>query len=189
METMALFEFSPTKMPVSLIWSKWSRYVRAYYYDGGSELRGYHPCYRAAFLLAAQRAFISCDSLLRPAGVSPLLFRDDLDTVAEWLPLLLAHLAFAAADNLARAAGDTFLLPLRVVKPGAVAPISDAKRLSKISICRRMPTACSSFCRDIIMIPLISVLGRVRQHNSCLDYYDRHGSSHRRSLARIWILS
>jgi hypothetical protein len=77
---------------------------------------------------------MSCDSLVRPAGVSPPFFRDDLGTVTERPPLLLAHLAFAAADNLARVAGDTFLRPLRVVRPDVVAPTSDAKRLSRASI-------------------------------------------------------
>jgi hypothetical protein len=93
---------------------------------------------------------MSCDNLLRPAGVRPLLFRDDLGAVVEWLPPLLAHLALAAADNLARVAGNTFLRPLRVVKPEAVVPISDVKRFSRASISRRMPTASSNLFRDII---------------------------------------
>ena len=37
--------------------------------------------FAAAFLLAAQRAFINCDSFLLPAGVSPPFFLAGLETV------------------------------------------------------------------------------------------------------------
>jgi len=54
-----------------------------------------------AFLLAAHRAFISCESLLRPAGViPPFLFAV---FVAVVLPFLFAHRARIAAAILARA--------------------------------------------------------------------------------------
>lgn len=39
MRTMATFEFTPTTTPVSIIWSKWSRNVHAFYYDGSPKLR------------------------------------------------------------------------------------------------------------------------------------------------------
>lgn len=39
MKTMAEFEFGPTSHPVSLIWSKWSGKVHAYYYDGTKTLK------------------------------------------------------------------------------------------------------------------------------------------------------
>lgn len=39
MKTMAEFRFSSTPTPVSLIWSKWSGKVRAYYYDGTETLK------------------------------------------------------------------------------------------------------------------------------------------------------
>ena len=39
MKTMAEFQFGPTRTPVSLIWSKWSDKVRAYYYDGTETLK------------------------------------------------------------------------------------------------------------------------------------------------------
>jgi hypothetical protein len=56
-----------------------------------------------AFLLAAQRAFISCESFLRPAGVSwPFL----LAGAAAPVPLVLAQRALAAAESLARVAGE-----------------------------------------------------------------------------------
>src|SRR6266498_471519 len=56
-----------------------------------------------AFLLAAQRAFISWESFLRPAGVSWPFF---LAGVAARAPLSLAQRAFAAAASFARVVGE-----------------------------------------------------------------------------------
>ena len=59
--------------------------------------------FAAAFLLAAQRAFINWESFLRPAGVSwPFL----LIGVAVVAPLFLAQRALAAAASFARVAGE-----------------------------------------------------------------------------------
>jgi len=57
-----------------------------------------------AFLLAAQRAFISCESLLRPAAVIPPPFLR-VDAVAA-LPFFFAHRALIAAAILARLSAD-----------------------------------------------------------------------------------
>jgi hypothetical protein len=63
----------------------------------------------AAFLLAAQRAFISWDSFLLPAGVSPPFF---FLGAAPFLPaLILAHRALVAAASFARVAADTGRFP------------------------------------------------------------------------------
>jgi hypothetical protein len=63
--------------------------------------RGNYVYFFPAFLLAAQRAFISCESLLRPAGVSPPFFLW-VDAVAV-VPFLFAHRALIAAAIFARA--------------------------------------------------------------------------------------
>jgi hypothetical protein len=57
----------------------------------------------AALLLAAHRAFISWESLFRPAGVSPPFF-----LLASLTPVRFsfAHRAFAAADSFAFVAAD-----------------------------------------------------------------------------------
>jgi hypothetical protein len=60
---------------------------------------------RAVFLRAAQRAFINCESLLRPAAVSPPFFAEG----AAFVPadfLLAAQRALAAAESLARVEGE-----------------------------------------------------------------------------------
>jgi hypothetical protein len=102
----------------------------------------------AAFLFAAQRAFISSDNLFLPAGVSPPFF--DLIEGAVPSPLRLAHLALAAAANLARVEADT-LLPLSPPLKLETEPSrSELKRFSRASICRRIPTASSNFFRVII---------------------------------------
>ena len=54
-----------------------------------------------AFLLAAHRAFISCESLLLPAAVSPPFFFSVFAAVV--LPFLLAHRALVEAAIFARA--------------------------------------------------------------------------------------
>jgi len=103
--------------------------------------------FKAAFLFAAQRADISWDSLFLPAGVSPPFF--DLMEVALPSSLFLAHLALAAAANLARAEAD-ILRPCRVVEPEAAPSRIELKRFSRASICRRIPTASSNFFSVII---------------------------------------
>jgi len=60
--------------------------------------------FEPAFLLAAQRAFISSESLLRPAGVSAPFFRLE----AFFAPpafLLAAQRAFISSESLLRPAG------------------------------------------------------------------------------------
>jgi len=57
----------------------------------------------AAFLLAAQRAFINWESLLRPAGVSAPFFPAGAVFV---VPFSFDQRAFAAAESLARVAGE-----------------------------------------------------------------------------------
>jgi hypothetical protein len=64
----------------------------------------------AAFLRAAQRAFISCESFFLPAAVSPL-FLFAVSVVAI-LPFLVAQRALAAAASLARVVADTLRRPL-----------------------------------------------------------------------------
>ncbi len=104
-----------------------------------------------ALLLAAQRAFINCESRLRPAAVIPPRF---LRVVAGargavfLLPFCLAQRARAAAANLARVAADIRRLPVLGVGLGEVLPKSEARRLSRLSICRRIDTACSKDLRD-----------------------------------------
>jgi hypothetical protein len=103
-----------------------------------------------ALLLAAHRAFINCESLLRPAAVIPPLFLRVLaDGPAVFLPpFCLAQRARAAAANLARVAADILRRPARGVELAGLLPTSEARRLSRLSICRRIDTACSKDLRD-----------------------------------------
>src|SRR5881398_4042988 len=81
--------------------------------------------YFAAFLLAAQRAFISSESFLRPAGVSVPLFL--LETV--FLPaalLLAAQRAFINWESFLRPAGVS--CPFFLAEVAARAPLSLAQR-------------------------------------------------------------
>jgi hypothetical protein len=79
----------------------------------------------AAFRRAAQRAFINCDSLLRPAGVSPPFFAED----AAFVPPV-----FLLAAQRALMSSESFLLPAGVSAPfflvavGFVPPFSLAQR-------------------------------------------------------------
>ena len=58
-------------------------------------------------LLAAQRAFINCESFLRPAGVSwPFFLAGVAAVVVVAPPLNLAQRALAAAASFARVAGE-----------------------------------------------------------------------------------
>ena len=64
--------------------------------------------FAAAFLLAAQRAFINWESFLRPAGVIPRFFLAE----AAFIPaFILAQRARAAAASLAFVAADTWRRP------------------------------------------------------------------------------
>ena len=58
----------------------------------------------AASLVAAHRAFISWESLFRPAGVIPPFF---LNGLTSFPALILVQRALAAAASLARVAADT----------------------------------------------------------------------------------
>ena len=102
----------------------------------------------AAFLLAAHRAFINCESFFRPAAVIPPFFLRAILRPACLPPFCLAQRARAAAANLARVAADTRRLPVLDVELGEVLPKREARRLSRLSICRRIDTACSKDLRD-----------------------------------------
>jgi len=79
----------------------------------------------AAFRRAAQRAFINCDSLLRPAGVSPPFFA----TLAALVPapfLLAAQRALISSESFLRPAGVS--APFFLVGAGFVPPFNLAQR-------------------------------------------------------------
>ena len=79
----------------------------------------------AAFLRAAQRAFINCESLLRPAGVSPPFFAEG----AVFVPaafLLAAQRAFISSESFLRPAGVS--APFFLVGAGFPPPFSFAQR-------------------------------------------------------------
>jgi len=91
---------------------------------------------------------MSCESLFRPAGVSPPFFCAGLPTPVRFL---FAHRALIAAAIFARACGDIFGGPaLDAERDGAV-PRSEVSRFSKVSICRRIESASSRFLRDVSM--------------------------------------
>jgi hypothetical protein len=80
---------------------------------------------RAVFLRAAQRAFINCESLLRPAGVSPPFFAEG----AAFVPpdfLLAAQRAFISSDSFLRPAAVS--APFFLAGAGFVPPFSLAQR-------------------------------------------------------------
>jgi hypothetical protein len=80
---------------------------------------------RAVFRRAAQRAFINCESLLRPAGVRPPFFADG----AAFVPadfLLAAQRAFINSDSFLRPAAVS--APFFLVGAGLVPPFSLAQR-------------------------------------------------------------
>jgi hypothetical protein len=79
----------------------------------------------AAFRRAAQRAFINCDSLLRPAAVSPPFFAEG----AAFVPavfLLAAQRALMSSESFLRPAGVS--APFFLVAVGFVPPLSLAQR-------------------------------------------------------------
>ena len=80
---------------------------------------------RAVFLRAAQRAFINCESLLRPAGVSPPFFAEGAAFVPPDL-LLAAQRAFISSDSFLRPAAVS--APFFLAGAGFVPPFSLAQR-------------------------------------------------------------
>ena len=112
----------------------------------------------APFLLAAHRAFINWESRLLPAAVIPLLRRR---IVRPGLrpAFCLAQRARAAAASFARVAADILRRPARlpraIARGAAELPISEFKRRSRLSICRRIETASSKFLRDKSMRRLL----------------------------------
>jgi hypothetical protein len=94
--------------------------------------------YFAAFLLAAQRAFISSESFLLPAGVS--------------VPLFFAGAAFLPADFLRAAqrafiSWESFLRPAGVSWPFFFAGVVGAVGAGPLSLAQRALAAAASFAR------------------------------------------
>jgi hypothetical protein len=100
----------------------------------------------AAFLLAAHRAFISWESLFRPAAVSPPFFRAALLTP---VPFRFAHRAFAATESFLLVAAEILRRPVRVDRLRAELSKIEARRFSKVPICRRIESASSNDLRDV----------------------------------------
>ena len=101
-----------------------------------------------AFLLAAHRAFISWESLFRPAGVSPPSFRAALLTPIRFR---FAHRAFAAAESFALVAADIPFPPVLNAERDKAVPRSEARRFFKVPIWRRIKSASSNDLRDMSM--------------------------------------
>ena len=74
---------------------------------------------------AAQRAFINCESLRRPAGVSPPFFAEGAAFVPEVL-LLAAHRAFINSESFLRPAAVS--APFFLLGAGLAPPFSLAQR-------------------------------------------------------------
>jgi len=117
-----------------------------------------------AFRLAAQRAFINWESLLRPAAViPPFLFG-----AVVFIPAFcLAQRAFAAAASLARVAADMRRRPPRVEGPGEEPPRIDERRFSKASICRRIEMAS---CKALVDVSICRHIAGVRLDGKHLFY-------------------
>jgi len=111
------------------------------------DLIGYY-FFPAAFFLASHRAFMSCESLFRPAGVSPPFFRTTLLTPARFR---FAHRAFAAAESFALVAADILFPPALNAERDKAVPRSEARRFSRVSICWRIESASSNDLRDVSM--------------------------------------
>ena len=86
----------------------------------------------------AQRAFINCESLFRPAGLIPPFFLFGVVFVPAFI---LAQRALAAAASLARVAADMRRRPSRVGALEGEPPRTEEKRFSNASICRRIEIA------------------------------------------------
>jgi hypothetical protein len=106
--------------------------------DAGSNRPIYLP---PLFLLAAQRAFINCESRFRPAGVIPPFFLAPKPFgVVFWPAFIFAQRALAACASLARVAAD-IPRPLRVARAVGEPPRIEERRFCSVSICRRIETA------------------------------------------------
>ena len=105
--------------------------------------------WRDAFFLAAHRAFISWESLCRPAGVSPPFFRGAVLTLVRFLS---AHRAFAAAESFALVAADIPRRTLSVGRLGTELAKIEARRVFRVSIWRRIERASSNLLRDMSML-------------------------------------
>ena len=81
--------------------------------------------YFRAFRRAAQRAFINCESLFRPAGVSPPFFVEGAALVPPAF-LLAAQRAFMSSESFLRPAALS--APFFFVGAGLVPPFSLAQR-------------------------------------------------------------
>ena len=91
---------------------------------------------------------MSWESLFRPAGVIPPFF---LAVVLRpiFLPAFsLAQRALAAAASLARVAADIVRLWVSDFTRDEAVAKSEARRLSRVSICRRIETASSNALSD-----------------------------------------
>jgi hypothetical protein len=80
---------------------------------------------RAPFLRAAQRAFINCESLLRPAGVSPPFFAEGAFFVPAVF-LLAAQRAFISSESFRRPAAVS--APFFLAGAAFVPPFNLAQR-------------------------------------------------------------
>ena len=89
----------------------------------------------AAFRRAAQRAFINCDSLLRPAAVSPPFFAEG----AAFVPAV-----FLLAAQRALMSSESFLRPAGVSAPFFLA---GAGFLPPFNLAQRALAAAASFAR------------------------------------------
>jgi hypothetical protein len=81
---------------------------------------------RAAFRRAAQRAFINCESLLRPAAVSPPFFFAEGAVFVPAALLLAAQRAFINSESFLRPAAVS--APFFLVGVGFAPPFSLAQR-------------------------------------------------------------
>ena len=102
----------------------------------------------AALFLAAHRAFMSCESFFRPAGVIPPFFRADLPTAVRFC---FAHCAFAEAESFALVAADILFPAVLNAERDKAVPRSEARRFSKVLIWRRIKSASSNDLRDMPM--------------------------------------
>ena len=81
---------------------------------------------RAAFRRAAQRAFINCESLLRPAAVSPPFFAEGAAFLVPPAFLLAAQRAFMSSESFLRPAAVS--APFFLAGAGFVPPFNLAQR-------------------------------------------------------------
>jgi hypothetical protein len=91
---------------------------------------------------------MSWESLFRPAGVIPPFFGVDLPTAVRFR---FAHRAFAAAESFALVAADILFPPDLNAERDKGVPRSEARRFSRVPICRRIESASSNDLRDVSM--------------------------------------